>query len=111
MNSVTDDHGFGVVRRPKKLLNNSHQQVRADYQTLGPSKSAIRRHLTALGKVYDSCRFVPHELTAEQVQRRVEFCRKLLQLPKDHRFIKRIVTCDEKWIYLNNQDLQKQWLD
>jgi hypothetical protein len=32
-------------------------------------------------------------------------------LPKSHRFIKRIVTCDEKWIYLNNPDLQKQWLD
>jgi histone-lysine N-methyltransferase SETMAR len=32
-------------------------------------------------------------------------------LPKDHRFIKRIVTCDEKWIYLNNPDLQKHWLD
>jgi histone-lysine N-methyltransferase SETMAR len=32
-------------------------------------------------------------------------------LPKDHCFIKRIITCDEKWIYLNNPDLQKQWLD
>jgi histone-lysine N-methyltransferase SETMAR len=32
-------------------------------------------------------------------------------LPKDHCFIKRIVTCDEKWIYLNNPGLQKQWLD
>jgi hypothetical protein len=49
--------------------------------TLGPSTST---------------RAVPHELTAEQAQRRSEFCRKLLQLPKDHRFIKRIVTCDEK---------------
>jgi histone-lysine N-methyltransferase SETMAR len=32
-------------------------------------------------------------------------------LLKDHRFIKRIITCDEKLIYLNNPDLQKQWLD
>jgi transposase len=47
--------------------------------TLGPSKSTIHRHLTALGKIYKSCRFVPHELTAEQAQRRVEFCHKLLQ--------------------------------
>jgi hypothetical protein len=58
-----------------------------------------------------SCRIVAHELTAEQTQRRVEFCRELLQLPKDHRFIKRIITCNKKWIYLNNPDLQKQWLD
>jgi hypothetical protein len=33
MNSIWDDHGFGIVRSPKKLLNNSHQQVHADYQT------------------------------------------------------------------------------
>jgi transposase len=76
--------------------------------TLGPSKSTIHRHLTALGKIYKSCRIVPQELTAEQAQRRVEFCRKLLQLHKGHRFIKRIVTCNEKWIYLNDPDLQKQ---
>jgi hypothetical protein len=60
--------------------------------TLGPSKSNIHSHLTALGKMYKSCTIVPHELTAEQAQRRVEFCRKLLQLQKDHRFIKIIVT-------------------
>jgi transposase len=46
--------------------------------TLGPSKSNIHRHLTALAKIYKSCRVVPHELTAEQAQRRVEFCHKLL---------------------------------
>jgi hypothetical protein len=47
----------------------------------------------------------------EKAQATIEFCRKLLQLLKDHSFIKRIVTCDKKWIYLNNPDLQKQWLD
>jgi hypothetical protein len=46
--------------------------------TLGPSKSTIHRHLTDLGKIYKSCRVVPHELTAEQAQQRVEFCHKLL---------------------------------
>jgi hypothetical protein len=32
-------------------------------------------------------------------------------LLKDHRFITKIVTCDEKLIYLNNPALQNQWLD
>jgi hypothetical protein len=41
--------------------------------TLDPSKSTVHRHLTALEKIYKSCRFVPHELTAEQAKRRVEF--------------------------------------
>jgi hypothetical protein len=80
-------------------------------ETLGPSKSIIHRHLTARGKIYKSCRVVPHVLTAEQAQRRVKFCCKLLQLLKDHRFIKGIVTCNKKWIYLNNLDLQKQRLN
>jgi transposase len=65
-------------------------------ETLGPSKSTIHRHLTALGKIYKSCRVVPHKLTTEQAQRRAKFCRKLLQLLKDHRFIKRIVTYEKK---------------
>jgi transposase len=44
--------------------------------TLGPSNSTtIDRHLTALGNIYKSCRVVPRQLTAEQAQRRVQFCR------------------------------------
>jgi hypothetical protein len=69
---------------------------------LVPSKSTIHRHLRALGKNCKSCRILPHELTSEEAQR--------FPLPKDHRFIKRMLTCDEKMIYLNNPDLQKQWL-
>jgi transposase len=33
--------------------------------TLCPSKSTIHRHLIALGKIFKSCRIVPHDLTAE----------------------------------------------
>jgi hypothetical protein len=36
--------------------------------TFGPSKGTIHHHLTVLGKIYKSCRFVPHELTVEQAQ-------------------------------------------
>jgi hypothetical protein len=36
--------------------------------TLGPSKSTIHRHLTALRNIYKSCRVVPRELIAEQAQ-------------------------------------------
>jgi hypothetical protein len=32
-------------------------------------------------------------------------------LLKDHHFIKRIITCNKRQIYLNNPDLQKEWLD
>jgi hypothetical protein len=115
--SLEDEHRSG---RPR-IWDNEATKEAAEQQpstssrrlsdTLGPSKSTILRHLTALGKIFKSCRIVPHELTAEQVQRRVEFCRKLLQLPKDHRVVEGIVTCGEKLIYLNNSDLQNQRLD
>jgi hypothetical protein len=77
------------------------------------STRRLSEHLTPQRVLfyYKSCRIVPHEMSAKQAQRAVEFCRKLLQLLKDLCFIKRIVTCDEKLIYLNNPDLQDQWLD
>ncbi|GBP62773.1 Mariner Mos1 transposase [Eumeta japonica] len=36
-------------------------------------------------------------------------CEQLLALTKDDRFIKRIVTCHEKWTYLNNPNKKNQW--
>jgi hypothetical protein len=56
---------------------------------LGPSKSTTHCHLTALGKIYKSCRVVPHELTAEQVSNELNFvvnsfsCRKTIILLKE----------------------------
>ena len=54
---------------------------------------------------------MPHDLTKKQANRRIETCRKLLENPRDERFIRRIVTSDEKWIYFNNPDKRNQWLD
>ena len=74
-------------------------------------QTSIVRHLHALGKVNRRCREVPHELTQIQAKKRVETCKKLLENPRDDRFIRRIVTCDEKWVYFGNPDKQNQWLD
>jgi len=54
---------------------------------------------------------VPHDLTENQANRCVETCRKLLENPRDDRFIRQIVTSDEKWIYFINPDKRNQWLD
>ena len=78
---------------------------------VGPSQSSIVRHLKKINKVNRRCREVPHELTPNNIQRRIEICRNLLQNPLDERFFKRIVTCDEKWIYFHNENNQNQWLD
>lgn len=75
------------------------------------SHTSVGRHLRAMGKVCRRCREVPHDLTENQAIRRLETCKKLLEYPHDNRFIHRIVTSDEKWIYFTNPDKQNQWLD
>lgn len=78
---------------------------------LGVSHMTAARHLHRIGKVHRSCRVVPHDLSAAQAQRRVEACIQLRTNPNDERFLKRIVTGDEKWVYYRNPDMRKQWLD
>lgn len=78
---------------------------------LSISKSSIHSHLHQLGKVNKCCREVPHELTPENAKRRISICKKLLDNPQDFRFLKRIVTSDEKWIYYRYSDNRKQWID
>jgi histone-lysine N-methyltransferase SETMAR len=78
---------------------------------LGVSHTTAARHLRRIGKVNRSCRLVPHELTAAQAQRRVQVCNQLRANPNDERFLKRLVTCDEKLVYYRNPNTSKQWLD
>ena len=37
-------------------------------------------------------------------------CCQLIGNPMDDKFIRRIVTCDEKWVYYQNPNASKQWL-
>jgi len=64
--------------------------------------------LIELGNVNRRCREVPHELIQELMKRRIDICEKLLRYPKDERFLRQIVTCDEKWLYF---DTNNQWID
>ena len=49
-------------------------------------------------------------MTEAQAAKRVEICRQLLNNPLDDRVWKRIVTPDEKWVYLVNHDQSKRWV-
>jgi hypothetical protein len=74
------------------------------------SKSTIWNHLHRIGKANRRARKVPRELTAEQKQRRIDLCRQLRQNALDARFYRRIITCDEKWIFFQNPDHANQWI-
>ena len=45
-----------------------------------------------------------------QAQCRVDIYRQLIGNPVDNRFIRRTVTCGEKWVYYPNPDSSKEWL-
>lgn len=77
---------------------------------LGVDHKTILRHLHQLDYVHKKPHEDPHELTEAQANRRVEICRQLLQNPMDDRFWQRIVTSDEKWVYLINLNRQKKWV-
>lgn len=77
---------------------------------LGVGKSTIHRHLKQLDFVHKKPRQDPHELTEAQANRRVEICRQLLSNPLNDRFWKRIVTSDEKWVYLVQHNRDKRWV-
>ena len=69
---------------------------------LGASKDIIHRQIKTLGKSYKSCRSVPHELVPQQAQRRIVINPQHISNPIDDRFIRIIVTYDEKWINYRN---------
>ena len=90
---------------------------------LGVDQKTVWNHLKKLDFAHKKPRQDPHELTEAQglllalgvsmfsisAQKRLEICRQLLQNPIDYRFWKRIVTSDEKWVFLVNHDRSKQW--
>jgi len=91
------------------LQEDTHASSRDMSVTLDCHHSTVCEHLRKLGFSKRKFRQVPHELTAEQAKRRIEVCKQLLENPLDERFFKRIVTCDEKWIYFRNHDTRRQW--
>jgi len=77
---------------------------------LSVGKSTIHRNLQQLDFVHKKPRQDPHELTHAQESKSVEVCHKLLSYQLDDPFWKRIVTSDEKWIYLVSHNRQKRWV-
>jgi histone-lysine N-methyltransferase SETMAR len=50
-------------------------------------------------------------LTENQQNRRLEVASSLLLRHRNEPFLKRIITCDEKWIFFDNTRRGGQWLD
>ncbi|XP_054166865.1 histone-lysine N-methyltransferase SETMAR-like [Oppia nitens] len=71
--------------------------------------TTIQRHLKAIGKRYVSSVLVPHDLTPQQMAKRVEVCQQLLSRENSDGFIRHMITGDEKLIYYVNADKRSEW--
>jgi histone-lysine N-methyltransferase SETMAR len=119
-----NEDNFDLEDRPRSgrptVLDESDLQAALDAEPssstrdlgaeLGVGKSTVHRHLQQLDFVHKKPRQDSHELTEAQANKRVEVCRQLLENPLDDRFWKRIVTSDEKWVYLVNHNRDKRWV-
>ena len=79
-------------------------------EALGVQQQAISKRLRATGKIQKCGKWVPHELTERQMENRKVACEMLLQRYKRKSFLHRIVTSDEKWIYLENPKRKTSWV-
>ena len=93
------------------LDQNSAQTQQQLAEKLGITQQAISEILRALGKIQKHGRWVPHELTQEQREKRVDTCLSLLSRQKRKSFLWKLVTGDEKCIHFENPKLHKHWVD
>ncbi|UYV69602.1 CNOT6L [Cordylochernes scorpioides] len=71
------------------------------------SQGAVSLRLNSLEMTQKLSRWVPHELSERQQERRLVTCEGLLTRHEKNSFLHRIVTSDEKWIHFSNPMRQK----
>lgn len=85
------------------------QQHLAD--ALHVSQQAISDRLRALGKIQKEGKWIPYALNERNKEKRRTTCEILMEKHRRKSFLHRIVTGDEKWIYLDNPKRRKSWCD
>lgn len=93
------------------LDENSAQTLAELSDALQVTSAAVSKRLHAMGKILKEGKWVPHELRERDIERRLVTCEMLLDRYKNHSFLHRIVTGDEKWISFDNPVRKKSWVD
>lgn len=95
-----------LLEARQQIPGSSSRELAAD---LGVSHPTVLSHLHELGAVQNRPRQIPYELSPQQIQQRLNICNQLLAKSQDRRLWERIVTQDEKWVYLRNPNMRKRW--
>ena len=84
------------------IENNRCSTTREIAEKLNIPHTCVERHLKQLGYVNKLDIWVPHKLNEIQLTRRISNCDSLLKRNETDRFLKRIITGDEKWVVYDN---------
>ena len=73
--------------------------------------STVERHLHEMGKVHKLGCWIPHELSQDNIDRRIDTCHSLLSRSRRFDWLRNIITGDEKWVLYVNHTRKRQWVD
>lgn len=94
-----------------QIESNPQQSTRELAYIFQVDNTTICDHLKQVGKVKKLQKWVPHLLSENCKNQRISICSSLLLRNKSEAFLKRIITCDEKWIYFDNTRRSGEWVD
>ena len=72
--------------------------------------TTICRHLHEFGKTWKWGKWIPHELTKDQLGRRADECANNLTSHRNMEWLTNLVTGDETWVFYVNHARKRQWL-
>ena len=90
--------------RLKQLIENDPRlTIRCLAEQLGCSHTTVETHLNELGKMWKYGVWISHELSAHQLQYRLDVCMDLLISHCSYEWLRNLITSDEKWVlYVNH---------
>ena len=91
------------------LEENPSASVEELARKLSSNHSTVHRHLQQLGKVTKLGKWVPHELSENNLKSRVAICSSLHSRQLVSPFLNSLATGDEKWIFYQNVKRRRQW--
>lgn len=102
---VDEDHLLALIE------GDPHLTTRELAMELGASHVTIGNRLHALGKVSKLDKWVPHQLTDFDRQRRADAATSLLSYRRTLNWLDSILTGDEKWCLYVNIKRRRSWVD
>ena len=110
--SLTDAN---VERIRELLVTDRHLTCRMIAEKLNIAKTVVHDIIRNVLKKKKVCaKFVPHSLTPEQKEQRVNACRNLIEMAdEDNTFLQKIITGDESWCFQYEPTTKRQsaeWL-